>query len=169
MTPVTRHIAVVASMRDKRARLHLDARIAHIDAQDFAPDRLADCVLLDAPCTSTGTIRRHPEIPWIKSAADIVNCAETASTLLDAAAEMVAPSGTLVFAVCSLEVEEGTDQIIHFLRRHANFRRQRVEPSEIFGLSECISAEGDLRSLPCHLAEVGGMDGFYAARLSRAS
>ena len=159
----------VTRLRDNLARLHFDVAIACSDVRDFVPDMPAECVLLDAPCSSTGTIRRHPELPWIKSAADVVTSAEAASALLDAAAGMVAPSGTLVFAVCSLEVEEGPEQVGHFLRRHADFRRQRVEPSEIFGLRDCINAEGDLRSLPCHLAEEGGMDGFYAARLTRVS
>jgi 16S rRNA (cytosine967-C5)-methyltransferase len=169
VTAVDRDPGRVARLQENLHRLRLDARIVRSDVRDFSPDLAAECVLLDAPCTSTGTIRRHPELPWIKSAADVMASAEAASALLDAAAEMVARSGTLVFAVCSLEVEEGPEQIEHFLRRNAEFRRQRVEPSEIFGLGECINAQGDLRSLPCHLAESGGMDGFYAARLARVS
>jgi 16S rRNA (cytosine967-C5)-methyltransferase len=94
-------------------------------------------------------------------------CADGAAELLDAAAAMVADGGVLVFAVCSLEAEEGVEQIEHFLRRHGEFRRERIVPSEIFGLADLISAEGDLRTLPCHLAEQGGMDGFYAAKLRR--
>jgi 16S rRNA (cytosine967-C5)-methyltransferase len=169
VTAVDRDPGRVARLQENLHRLRLDARIVRSDVRDFSPDLATECVLLDAPCTSTGTIRRHPELPWIKSAADVMASAEAASALLDAAAEMVARSGTLVFAVCSLEVEEGPEQIEHFLRRNADFRRQRVEPSEVFGLGECINAQGDLRSLPCHLAESGGMDGFYAARLARVS
>jgi 16S rRNA (cytosine967-C5)-methyltransferase len=169
VTAVDRDPGRVARLQENLRRLRLDARIVRSDVRDFSPDLATECVLLDAPCTSTGTIRRHPELPWIKCAADVMASAEAASALLDAAAEMVARSGTLVFAVCSLEVEEGPEQIEHFLRRNADFRRQRVEPSEIFGLGECINAQGDLRSLPCHLAESGGMDGFYAARLARVS
>jgi 16S rRNA (cytosine967-C5)-methyltransferase len=81
---------------------------------------------------------------------------------------MVAPGGVLVFAVCSLEPEEGPEQIAYFLRRHAEFRRAAIRPDELFDLAECVSPEGDLRTLPCHLAEQGGMDGFYAARLIRS-
>jgi 16S rRNA (cytosine967-C5)-methyltransferase len=169
VTAVDRDPGRVARLQENLHRLRLDARIVRSDVRDFSPDLATECVLLDAPCTSTGTIRRHPELPWIKSAADVMASAEAASALLDAAAEMVARSGTLVFAVCSLEVEEGPEQIEHFLQRNADFRRQRVEPSEIFGLGQCINAQGDLRSLPCHLAESGGMDGFYAARLARVS
>jgi len=113
-------------------------------------------------------MRRHPELPWIKSAADIASCAYTAQELLDAAAGMVAPKGNLVFAVCSLEPEEGPEQVEYFLRHHCEFRRVPIVASEIFGLAECIDGTGDLRTLPCHLAEKGGMDGFYAARLERA-
>jgi 16S rRNA (cytosine967-C5)-methyltransferase len=124
--------------------------------------------LLDAPCTATGTIRRHPELPWIKSAGDIAACCEAAGELLDAASAMVAPGGLVIFAVCSLEPEEGPEQIAHFLRRHDEFRRVPVLSDEIFGLAELITFDGDLRTLPCHLKEQGGMDGFYAARLMRS-
>jgi len=148
-------------------RLNLQARLVLCDARDYQPDSPAECVLLDAPCSSTGTIRRHPELPWIKSASDVAACADAACELLDAAAKMVAPGGLLVFAVCSLEAEEGLEQIAHFLRRHGEFRRMPLASPDVFGMSECISAEGDLRTLPCHMAEQGGMDGFYATRLQR--
>jgi 16S rRNA (cytosine967-C5)-methyltransferase len=169
VTAVDRDPDRVRRLQENLDRLRLGARFVSSDVRDLSPDFAAECVLLDAPCTSTGTIRRHPELPWIKSAADVMASAQAASALLDSAAELVAPSGTLVFAVCSLEVEEGPEQIEHFLRRNTGFRRQHVEPSEIFGLEECINAQGDLRSFPCHLAEAGGMDGFYAARLTRVS
>jgi len=138
------------------------------DVRDYRPQRLADRVLLDAPCSATGTIRRHPELSWIKSAADIAACRDAAGELLDSAAAMVAPGGLLVFAVCSLEPEEGPEQISHFLRRHDEFRRLPIAADEIFGLASLVISAGDLRTLPCHLAEQGGMDGFYAARLKRS-
>jgi 16S rRNA (cytosine967-C5)-methyltransferase len=157
----------VARLRENLFRLKLESNFVTVDIRDFAPKTPADCVLLDAPCTSTGTIRRHPELPWIRSAADIAMNVENAGALLDAAASMVAVSGTLVFAVCSLEPEEGAGQVVHFLCKHDEFERRPIAPSELFGLRELISEEGDLRTLPCHLAESGGMDGFYAARLKR--
>jgi 16S rRNA (cytosine967-C5)-methyltransferase len=125
-------------------------------------------VLLDAPCSATGTIRRHPELPWIKSAADVTLCAGAAGELIDAAADMVADGGMLVFAVCSLEPEEGPEQAADFLARRGDFTRVPVTAEEIFGLHELIDAEGDLRTLPCHLGAQGGMDGFYAARFRRS-
>jgi 16S rRNA (cytosine967-C5)-methyltransferase len=149
-------------------RLNLDAQLVLSDARDFRPENAADFVLLDAPCSATGTIRRHPELPWIKSPGDIAACSDSAGELLDAAAEMVSSGGTLVFAVCSLEPEEGVEQIGHFLRRYHEFRRVPITQEELFGLDACISADGDLRTLPCHFSERGGMDGFYAARLVRS-
>lgn len=149
-------------------RLKLTVHIVEADLRDYTPSVPAPFVLLDAPCSATGTIRRHPDLPWIKNAADVTACAETASELLDAAAEMVAPGGLLVFAVCSLEREEGVEQIERFLRAHREFHRLKVTAVDTLGLSELVSVEGDLRTLPCHMADAGGMDGFYAARLRRA-
>lgn len=148
-------------------RTKLQTTLVCADARDFKPEGLAPFVLLDAPCTATGTIRRHPDLPWIKSASDVTYCEQTAAELLSAAAEMVAQGGLLVFAVCSLEREEGIEQVENFLRQRKDFARESVTPSDVFGHDEWISAEGDLRTLPCHLAREGGMDGFFAARLRR--
>jgi 16S rRNA (cytosine967-C5)-methyltransferase len=154
-------------LRENLERTGLAANLICADARDFKPDTLASCVLLDAPCTATGTIRRHPELPWIKSASDVTFCEQAASEIFSAAADMVAKDGVLVFAVCSLEREEGIEQVENFLRQRDDFAREAVTASELFGHEEWISAEGDLRTLPCHLADQGGMDGFFAARLRR--
>lgn len=167
VTAVERNEMRLARMAENLARLKLQAELVLADMHEFRPDIPADCVLLDAPCSATGIVRRHPELPWIKSAADIGSCADAAGELLDAAAEMVAQGGQLVFAVCSLEPEEGSEQIARFLERRSDFRRVPVSAAEIFDLAECINGDGDLRTLPCHLAAEGGMDGFYAARLVR--
>jgi 16S rRNA (cytosine967-C5)-methyltransferase len=123
--------------------------------------------LLDAPCSATGTIRRHPDLPWNKSASDVNACAQSAKELLDAAANMVAEGGLLVFAVCSLEPEEGAEQAAAFLNQRRDFARVPITASELFGHSEWIDPRGDLRTLPFHLADQGGMDGFFATRLRR--
>ena len=157
----------MARVRENLARLQLDAELVEADVLDFCPAEPAPFVLLDAPCSATGTIRRHPELPWIKQAADVMQCAATARDLLDAAAAMVAPGGTLVFAVCSLEAEEGPEQIDAFLDTHPAFARKPITPQDVFGHGEFLTTAGDLRTLPCHLNEQGGMDGFYAARLIR--
>lgn len=164
---VEREAARMDQLRENLARLKLDAETVVDDARDFRPESLAPFVLLDAPCSATGTIRRHPELPWIKSASDITLCAGLAGELLDSAAEMVAPGGLLVFATCSLEREEGSEQIEAFLARNEAFTRLPVTAAELFGHSEMIDAAGDLRTLPSCLKEKGGMDGFYAARLKK--
>ncbi|HZQ41360.1 MAG TPA: hypothetical protein VFA87_11215, partial [Rhizomicrobium sp.] len=114
------------------------------------------------------TIRRHPDLPWIKGAADVTVSAAAAYEILESAAAMVEPGGILVFAVCSLEREEGEEQIAAFLAAHPEFARVPVSADELFGHGEWLTPEGDLRTLPCHLSDKGGMDGFYAARLKRA-
>lgn len=154
-----------ARIRENLARTGLNANVVECDVRDF--EGTAPLVLLDAPCTATGTIRRHPDLPWIKGAADVTAQASLAYDLLESASAMVEPGGLLVFAVCSLEREEGEEQIAGFLAAHPEFARAPLTADEIFGYGEWISKDGDLRTLPCHLADVGGMDGFYAARLRR--
>lgn len=167
VTAVERDCARLKRTQANLTRLNLAAQLIEADVRDFKPDLPAPFVLLDAPCSATGTIRRHPELPWIKDVSDITACAASAGELLDAASELVAPGGTLVFAVCSLELEEGPEQIEAFLQTHQDFRRHAIGTDEIFGL-DALTPQGDLRTLPYLLAEKGGMDGFYAARLIRS-
>jgi 16S rRNA (cytosine967-C5)-methyltransferase len=164
---VEREAARAVRIRENLERTKLKAELVEADIRDYVPDAPAPFVLLDAPCSATGTIRRHPELPWIKSPSDITLTAQAAGELLDPAAQMVAPGGVLVFAVCSLEPEEGEEQVANFLARNSEFGRRPIAPSEVFDQSAWINAQGDLRALPCHLPERGGMDGFYAARLIR--
>ena len=152
-------------IRENLARTRLNAEIIEADARDV--DIKAPLVLIDAPCTATGTIRRHPDLPWIKGAADVTVSAAAAYEILESGAALVEPGGMLVFAVCSLEREEGEEQIAAFLANHPEFTRMPLTADEVFGHGEWITPEGDLRTLPCHLADKGGMDGFYAARLKR--
>ncbi len=165
---VEREPARMGRLRANLERLKMTAELIEADLRDLAGELRAPFVLLDAPCSATGTIRRHPELPWIKSAADVNACAAAAGELLDAAAGMVEPGGVLVFAVCSLEPEEGGEQIAEFLSRRDDFRRMPLAANDVFGLDELIAPDGSLRTLPCHLADRGGMDGFYAARLVRS-
>jgi 16S rRNA (cytosine967-C5)-methyltransferase len=152
-------------IRENLARTGVAAHVMESDARDF--QGTAPLVLLDAPCTATGTIRRHPDLPWIKGAADVTAQASLAYDLLESAAAMVEPGGLLIFAVCSLEREEGEEQVAAFLDAHPEFSRAPVIAADVFGHAEWITADGDLRTLPCHLRALGGMDGFYAARLRR--
>lgn len=169
VTAVEREATRMDQLKTNLERLHLKADYVVGDARDWRPTEPAPFVLLDAPCSATGTIRRHPELPWIKNASDVMLCAATAGELLDAAAEMTAAGGLLVFATCSLEREEGPEQIAAFLARRAEFVRLPLVPADVFGHGEFIAAGGDLRTLPCHLKDKGGMDGFYAARMRRIS
>jgi 16S rRNA (cytosine967-C5)-methyltransferase len=152
-------------IRENLARTNLAATLVESDARDFKAS--AACVLIDAPCTATGTIRRHPDLPWIKQPGDVTARAPLAYEILESGAAMVEPGGLLVFAVCSLEREEGEEQIEAFLNAHPEFARAPLLADEIFGQQEWISPQGDLKTLPCHLSAQGGMDGFYAARLQR--
>lgn len=148
-------------------RLHLEAEIVIADATAWRPAQPADAVLLDAPCSATGTIRRHPDIPHLKRPDDLVGLAAVQDSLLAAASAMVRPGGLLVYAVCSLEPEEGRDRIGALLAREADWARVPVEPAEIGGYAAAITTEGDLRTLPGDAPDPGGWDGFYACRLQR--
>lgn len=154
-------------LRDNLGRLHLEVETIRADATEFAPPRPFPLVLLDAPCTGTGTIRRHPDIARLKRAADIAVTASLQQTLLEAAAGMVAAGGCLVYAVCSLEPEEGPQQVDRFLDGQAGWRRAPIEAEEIGGVGDAITPAGDLQTLPCQHDALGGWDGFYAARLRR--
>jgi 16S rRNA (cytosine967-C5)-methyltransferase len=147
------------------ARTKLNATLVAGDARDYQGH--APLVLIDAPCTATGTIRRHPDLPWIKQPGDVMARAARAYEILEGGAAMVEAGGLLVFAVCSLEREEGEEQIEAFLAAHPGFARAPLSADELWGKSEWITPEGDLKTLPCHLSDQGGMDGFYAARLRR--
>ncbi len=150
-------------------RLSLRAEIIVEDATKFAPGRTWDKILLDAPCTATGTARRHPDVLLLKSAADRDRLADLQARLLAHSATLLAVGGTLIFCTCSLEPEEGPKQIDAFLSSHPDFARVPIRSDEIGGLAEAVSKSGDLRTLPCHWADEGGLDGFFAARLTRLS
>ena len=154
-------------LRQNLQRLRLSSEIVVADAALPPKNRSWPLVLLDAPCTATGTIRRHPDVAWHKRAFDVTRTMDLQARLLDGAAAATAPGGVLVYAVCSLQPEEGPVQIDRFLARSEDFERVPVTAAELPGLAMCISREGDLRTFPCHLIEQGGMDGFFACRLRR--
>jgi 16S rRNA (cytosine967-C5)-methyltransferase len=154
-------------LRENLTRLGLTATVIVADAETFMPEQLADGVLLDAPCTATGTIRRHPDIPWRKGPVDIGRVTPLQKRLLDHAATLVRPGGVLVYAVCSLEAAEGPGRVAEFLTANDSFSRLPVAFEEVGGDVHLLTSDGDLRTLPCHWPERGGMDGFYAARLTR--
>jgi 16S rRNA (cytosine967-C5)-methyltransferase len=151
------------------ARLHLSAEIIIADAATYQAPEPYDAVLLDAPCTSTGTVRRNPDIPHLKSQSDLAQLVPLQARMLDNALSLVRPGGLVVYCTCSLEPEEGKEQIDRLLGRSRDVVRIPVEPSEIGGAGHLISPAGDLRTLPCHRLGAGdGLDGFFAARLRRS-
>lgn len=152
----------------ERLKLAAETRVG--DAASFEAPPF-DAVLLDAPCSSTGTIRRHPDVAWTKRAADVASLAQTQARLLARAAQLIKPGGRLVYCVCSLEPEEGVAQIEALLRRDPDLRRDPVQPGELGLPAEAITPAGDLRTLPSQMPgetpRLSGLDGFYAARLKR--
>jgi 16S rRNA (cytosine967-C5)-methyltransferase len=157
-------------LRENMARLRLSVETAAADALELEAEPF-DAVLLDAPCSATGTIRRHPDVPWTKHESDLAKLAELQARLLDKAAALTRPGGRLVYCTCSLEPEEGEEQARAFLARYPQFRRVPVESDEVPGLPEGLTPEGELRTLPFQGgAGLGsrGLDGFFAARFLRA-
>ncbi len=149
------------------ARTGLKAQLAEADARRYEAPPF-DAVLLDAPCSATGTIRRHPDIARLRREDDIAAATRLQDELLDAAARLTRPGGQLVYAVCSLEPAEGEDRIAAFLARHTDFTPQAVTAAELPGLEAAATDAGFFRSLPSMLAGAGGCDGFFTARLRRS-
>jgi 16S rRNA (cytosine967-C5)-methyltransferase len=170
VTAVDRSTPRMGRLRLNLARLALSAETVIADAAEWQGGPF-DAVLLDAPCSSTGTVRRHPDIPWLKSEADLKKLCALQARLLDRAATLVRPGGTLVYCICSLEREEGEDAVAALLARNPALARRPIAAAEVGNLPELITADGDLQTLPCHLPDpdprFGGLDGFYAARLTR--
>lgn len=167
VTALDRSAERLSRLRENLGRLKLSADLVEADAAGWAPAAPFDGVLLDAPCSTTGTLRRHPDIAQLKTARDVVSLAAQQKNLLAAAADMVGPKGVLVYAVCSLQAEEGPDQIEAFLAAHPEWARTPIQSDELGGLGDALSGAGDLCTLPCHWPDRGGLDGFFAARLHR--
>jgi 16S rRNA (cytosine967-C5)-methyltransferase len=146
-------------------RLNLTVETVGTDALSWRPPHPVDAVLLDAPCSTTGAIRRHPDVPHLKFPEDVARLAVVQDNLLRAAIEMLQPGGLLVYCTCSLEPEEGPQRIESLLNSDAPVERVGIEPKEIGAEPEWLTAAGDLRTLPCHFQEYDGVDGFYCARL----
>lgn len=159
----------LARLSDNLARTGLAAEVVCADALAWRPAAPLDAVLLDAPCSATGTLRRHPDVFYLKAARDLAPLLDLQARLLDHALDHLKPGGRLVYAVCSLEPEEGEAQIAALLQRRPDVRLDPVAPAELAGLDLPVAPEGWLRTLPGQLAEAGGLDGFFIARLVRGS
>ena len=152
-------------------RLGLEAAIVHSDLLEFPPTEPFDAVLLDAPCSSTGTVRRHPDVPWTKTPEDIERLAALQRRLLDKAFTLVRRGGTVLFSNCSLDPMEGEDVVEGFLADTPDAQADLIPPGEIPGIAAFVTAKGTVRTTPAGL-DMGtpsrsGMDGFFAARLKK--
>ncbi len=160
-------------LKENLERLNLGAQCKLVATSlfDFEPDQLFDAVLLDAPCSSTGTVRRHPDIPWTKSWHDVEKLAELQGCMLEKAAQFLAPGGRLVFSNCSLDPIEGEDVVRHFALEQQHLRSVPVKSAQVPGLKDCISSDGYLRTTPADLTfrtpQMSGLDGFFAAIFER--
>jgi 16S rRNA (cytosine967-C5)-methyltransferase len=172
------HVTAVDMSKNRLARLAanlerlgLTAAVVQADLLNYQPEQLFDAVLLDAPCSSTGTVRRHPDVPWTKSSEDIVKLAALQRKLLDKAITLVKPGGRLVFSNCSLDPEEGESLVETFLMEAGAVTADPVASDEIGGIAPFITGNGALRTTPADLnlgdPGISGLDGFFAARFRR--
>ncbi len=150
-------------LHENLRRLSLKAGIVELDILNFEPKRQWQYILLDAPCSSTGTIRRHPEILWGQREDKIGSLSILQAKMLDKAAALLAPGGILIYCTCSLEKEEGPDQINALLERSSTLKRKVISPGELPGLEQSILQTGDVQTLPHYFSD--GMDGFFISRL----
>lgn len=165
VTALDRSAARLRRVRENLERTGLSAEVIAADAGTWDDGRTFDAVLLDAPCSATGTFRRNPDVLWAVKPGDIAALAAAQSRLLDAAARRVRPGGRLVYCVCSLETEEGEGQVAAFLKRSADFALDPIAPGEGGSPPESRRPDGTLRILPTH--RPGGTDGFFIARFAR--
>lgn len=156
-------------LRENLTRVGLTADVIKHDVRTWKPDALADIVVLDAPCSSTGTARRHPDILYSKSPDDVAKLAAVQDELLDAAAKLVKPGGVLMYITCSLQPEEGANRIDAFLRRAPAFTINPIDRKALPDLPEAIDKQGNLRTLPFMMSDQGGLDGFFASRLVKSA
>ena len=155
----------LARLQENLARTGLSAQVIAADALHWQPEAPFDAILLDAPCSATGTIRRHPDLPFVKDGSELAELIPLQAALIDRALGWLAPGGRLVFCTCSLLPEEGEDQLAAALARHPGLK---VEPAALPGVEPgWLTPEGALRLRPDYWAAQGGMDGFFMVRLSR--
>lgn len=171
VTAIDRSAQRLKRLEENMKRMGLQDHVSVIaaDAVVWSPEdgRLLQRILLDAPCSATGTIRRHPDLPHLKTPRDLDGLTAIQNRLLEQAGKLLDVGGILIYCTCSLQKDEGERQINAFLARYGHFRRVPIAPEEVGGYAELISEDGDLRCLPHHLEAEGGVDGFYAARLTR--
>ncbi len=171
VTAVDSSASRLARLQTNLARLRLDASIIRADILEWRPAEPFDAILLDAPCSSTGTVRRHPDVSWTKTPADIEKLAGLQRRLLESAVRLVRPGGRIVFSNCSLDPLEGEEMIRTFLAENKAVAADPIHAGELPGTADFVTPEGFLRTTPADLVlpdpALSGMDGFFAARLRR--
>jgi 16S rRNA (cytosine967-C5)-methyltransferase len=167
VTALDRSARRLKRLDENMTRLGLTVEAVAEDLLLHRPAAVYDAVLLDAPCSATGTLRRHPDIGWNRGEEDVSSLVQLQADMLDSASALLKPGGTLVYCTCSLEKDEGEQQIENLLVRTDAFRRDRIRANEVGLGTDVVNGKGELRTLPNHLADQGGMDGFFAARLIR--
>jgi 16S rRNA (cytosine967-C5)-methyltransferase len=164
-----RVIAVDASenrlrrLQENMDRLNFEVDVVQSDILKYQPDHKFDYIILDAPCSSTGTIRRHPEILHSRSPSDVKDMIDIQVKMLDHASSLLNPGGILIYSVCSMESGEGPDQIKALLERDGSLKREKITKQELSEFEQAILETGDVQTLP-HYYE-GGMDGFFISRM----
>jgi 16S rRNA (cytosine967-C5)-methyltransferase len=156
----------IERVADNLARTHMVARLLTGDARVLAGGADYDAILLDAPCSATGTLRRNPETLWIKTPSDVAKFAPVQAELITAAAHALKPGGRMVYAVCSLEPEEASMAISAALA--AGLNRDPIHAFEVECLEEALTPDGHVRILPGMWADRGGLDGFFIARFTKS-
>ncbi len=154
-------------LKENMQRLTLEDNVEVVvsDGAAWETNDLVDAVLLDAPCSATGTIRRHPDVMHLKSQKDVDQLRSIQMRLLENSVNMLKSGGTLIYCTCSLQKSEGEEQVEKFLSARDDIQRAPVTAEELNGLSEAITDKGDVRILPYYFAAQGGMDGFFISRL----
>jgi len=169
VTAVDRSPGRLQRLRDNLDRNTLTTEIVEADALTWQPEREFDLVVLDAPCSASGTMRRHPELPWIRKNFDLENLGAAQDRLLAAAWKLVRPGGRLLYAVCSLEPHECSDRAEAFLAANPNAKRHQLNRPELPNGEDVMTDMGELRTWPTSCLDSGGMDGFFAACFAKDS
>jgi 16S rRNA (cytosine967-C5)-methyltransferase len=170
VTAVDDSVSRLARLRENLARLNLNVSVILSDVLSLPVDTLYDAIVLDAPCSATGTIRRHPDLVYLKTPRQLASLVELQDRMLTHAAALLKPGGQLVYCNCSLSPQEGERQVFKFLRSHADFTLSAIRAEELGGQSQLVTQAGLLRCLPSmSLGNSTGLDGFFAARMLRNS
>jgi len=157
-------------LHENMERLNFSVDTHVVDGAAWSPKEghLVDGILLDAPCSATGTIRHQPDVSHLKSPQDVTKLVAVQRRLLENASQYVKPGGYLIYCTCSLQKAEGEDQIDWFMDKfQGQFEQTVILPSEVGGWDMLLNEHGQVRALPFHLAAQGGFDGFFIARLIR--